>query len=190
MARSKHRKSKNFLEKLPLPEREIYEAEVWAFGVRLRNHLRLNGEDGPDPMSESWIDIPTGTHLRAYLDEYRQTWLPPDVRSASDPVAATALWDYLEARETEGTLPLCVPSLVRGASKSNLPREVLESLRAQGLTRHDILHAQTRYVRRPPAEDDGSGDLCFVDEFVLHPEVIALRDPDHVCGCTNCAHVG
>jgi hypothetical protein len=189
MARSKHRKSKSFLEKLPLPEREIYEAEVWAFGVRLRNHLSRNGEDGPDPMSESWIEISPGTPLRAYLDEYCQTWLPPDVRSASDPVTATALWDYLEAHEAEGTLPLCVPSLVRGASKSNLPREVLDSLRAQGLTRHDICYAQTRYVRPSAEEDDGSGNLCFVDEFVLHPEVIALRAPDHVCACTNCAHV-
>ena len=107
-------------------------------------------------------------------------------RSAKEPLRSFFTKD-LEARETEGTLPLCVPSLVRGASKSNLPREVLESLRAQGLTRHDILHAQTRYVRRPTEEDDGSGDLCFVDEFVLHHEVYALRNPGHVCLCHNCA---
>ena len=190
MAHSKHRKSNHRLKKPSLAEMEIEAADVWAFAIRLRDHLLKHGPDGPDPMSEAWIDIPTGTPLRAYLDEYCRTWTPPDVSSDPDPVTASALGDYLEAREAEGNLPLCVPSLLRGASKANLPREVLENLRAQGLTRHDILHAQIRFVRLPPAEEDGCGDLFFVDEFVLHHEVFALRNPGHVCVCPNCAHAG
>ena len=122
MAHSKHRKSNHRLKKPSLAEMEIEAADVWAFAIRLRDHLLKHGPDGPDPMSEAWIDIPTGTPLRAYLDEYCRTWTPPDVSSDPDPVTASALWDYLEAREAEGNLPLCVPSLLRGASKANLPR--------------------------------------------------------------------
>jgi hypothetical protein len=169
MARSKHRKRLTTKTCALSPEEDEARLQLDHLKIRIQDHLERFGIEGINPFSEEWIELPVGTPARTYLDEYRRTWMPPDVRLASNPEAANEMWDYLEHHEEAGTLPLCVPSLLHPVSLLDLPPDALHRLREMKLSLNDVQEVWIRVLRvYPPGSS--VGEVGHVYFFVTHQE--------------------